>query len=99
MSNHTHVQGTGIRRSAIAAAILAVAIGLSAATQVAVGRRNVVGLGIGAHAGRRLRRRLLRPPSVGSASALPHRLCTWTSRSWVLSTYSSMRASSASFSF
>ena len=37
MSNHTHVQRTGLRRSAVAAAILAAAIGLSATTQVAVG--------------------------------------------------------------
>jgi len=37
MSNHTHFQWIGLRRSAVAAAILAAAIGLSAATQVAVG--------------------------------------------------------------
>jgi hypothetical protein len=37
MSNHTHVQRIGLRRSTVAAAIVAAAIGLSAATQVAVG--------------------------------------------------------------
>jgi hypothetical protein len=37
MSNQTHVQRVGLRRSIVAAAILAAAIGLSAATQVAVG--------------------------------------------------------------
>jgi len=36
MSNQTHVQRTGLRRSAVATAILAAAIGLSAAAQVAV---------------------------------------------------------------
>jgi len=36
MSNHTHVQRIGPRRSTIAAAIAAAAIGLAAASQVAV---------------------------------------------------------------
>ena len=37
MSNHTHIQRIGSRRSAVAAAILAAAISLTAASQVAVG--------------------------------------------------------------
>jgi hypothetical protein len=37
MSNHTHVQRIGSRRSTVAAAILAASIGLTAASQVAVG--------------------------------------------------------------
>jgi len=37
MSNHTHIQRIGSRRSTVAAAILAAAIGLTAASQVAVG--------------------------------------------------------------
>lgn len=37
MSNHTHVQRIGSRRSTVAVAILAAAIGLTATSQVAVG--------------------------------------------------------------
>ena len=37
MSNQTHVQRIGLRRSTVAAAIVAAAIGLSAASQIAVG--------------------------------------------------------------
>jgi len=37
MSNQTHIQRIGLRRSTVAAAIIAAAIGLTAASQVAVG--------------------------------------------------------------
>jgi hypothetical protein len=46
MSNQTHVQRIGLRRSTVAAAIVAAAIGLSAASQVAVGNATSSGAAV-----------------------------------------------------